>query len=1376
MQVRVNPTGNIDKDVELSYISKGNYEDANDIRHRQTDGSNFGGIMGIKGNDLKITIPTAASSTKLYRVYIRVSGIITSPTVPVDNNDGVIVFEDTSGTKTTVSAVLDQNQSLANYASALQSLITAAGGGAGSFFYSSLTSITSTYGYFEFSQNAITDNEYVIYHISEAGKRDLAEIVLIRDFISDIVDFTVIGSAYYNEDLFLFSASEDVDYPSGQRPVSEIGVVYYDNANDAYSYTRLLRTRELGFTRENRFEIELEASGNRISLYATDNNSYPRSFYINRPDVTGNPYSTDQMLSINGGDYNLSTVGFETQLFMGNPNSRLSVVEVREGSGSLTTGSKRYTGCFISSGTKSEYLYPTNQVNIYTSSFSKPYEISGNAESEVSDKSVILNIDNIPADVYDFFELVVIEYSGLSVSAKTVQRYAIGNGQTSLSVEHSDIGQDNIPLSINEVIAITSKYNKVATLKLFDNRLTASNLTEQVDLNLSEWASQIKHSIEQKDLNSIGLMGSDFNTQEPSYSFGEYMDPLNVYHNSGYMLHDTYRFGIQVKDKLSGKWSAPYWVDDIRFDFLSYNVTDDSANPSSWRRTANNIDQNLTKGITTGVGSNSDTDYAVNTRAYYVSFSNINMDYVETTTGKKIRDLISAFRIVRAERIPEVLATGILTVAYVDSLSTYVPWEEPFDRISLPPASGMDYGFFLSPDIYFGTTKYTYINGDKLKVCAPFRGPNNVVNGPGRSDTGQAFSSSDNYSRYVDYAGYFDSAKFSYTDVTISDHVELSSTNKFELPNGSGVYVSRKITDTSTTPDRTRIATYQHAFKFPSSIFGSSGGFGNVNTQFQDSGMYYAQIFRDLGANQKYPKNKELTVYNSTGHLYVLSGIEAGTLTQSVFGGDTFTQKTHMQMYYSDANPVNASYGGVGCGFYSQNITNTQMRAIEEHNLEYSGPGYLFPQYTDKNNDVSIIGLTPSFNDGSWGAGLIYWLEQWPEVSNQNVYNKGYSWRDDVMVEIGYDENNTYNGRKPATITWSAKKTVGSKADAYRIFQPLDFADLDLTYGEIAHHDVINNAFYTWQDYSFQRQYFRDASLIGADTGSDIVVGSGSILGAPGVELTSIGSNKKWSIIKGNNPDGKETAYWYNDRLQKIVRLAGNGIDVISNRGLMSFLINNGKYGRDDYKPLAGKGIHAVWNDKYSEAIFTFKYRKPGEETDSAFTLVYDEINGGFSSFHSYYPNIYLRYGNTFFSTKPDEQNKVYLHDSGSESTYYGTKFYPNITMVMNYDLNTSKIFEAVQVVSDKQPYRIDFTVSSKNGSGNNYVSYLEQGDFEQREDLWYSSIKNESNTTGLNSDDTSRLFGKWLKMKLSLRASGDNQKLLNTIVKFRPNPRLYNT
>jgi hypothetical protein len=115
---------------------------------------------------------------------------------------------------------------------------------------------------------------------------------------------------------------------------------------------------------------------------------------------------------------------------------------------------------------------------------------------------------------------------------------------------------------------------------------------------------------------------------------------------------------------------------------------------------------------------------------------------------------------------------------------------------------------------------------------------------------------------------------------------------------------------------------------------------------------------------------------------------------------------------------------------------------------------------------------------------------------------------------------------------------------------------------------------------------------------------------------------------------------------------------------------------------------------------------------------------------------------------------------------YYGTANNGSITSVVNYDLNLSKNFEAIQVVSGTTPYRLDFTTRD-------HVSFLTQGEFEELEDYFYAPVKNDSTGTGVNSNDTTRLWGRFLKIKFTF-LGGAAQKLLNYVVKYRPNHRLY--
>ena len=65
-QVRVTPSGRLDKDTEISYIREGNYTDAINIRHRNSDGQNIGGVMSIGGNNLEVTIPDYTATTQEY--------------------------------------------------------------------------------------------------------------------------------------------------------------------------------------------------------------------------------------------------------------------------------------------------------------------------------------------------------------------------------------------------------------------------------------------------------------------------------------------------------------------------------------------------------------------------------------------------------------------------------------------------------------------------------------------------------------------------------------------------------------------------------------------------------------------------------------------------------------------------------------------------------------------------------------------------------------------------------------------------------------------------------------------------------------------------------------------------------------------------------------------------------------------------------------------------------------------------------------------------------------------------------------------------------------------------------------------------------------
>lgn len=1464
--VRVTPSGIMDKDTDMAYVSQGNYVDANDIRHRQTDGSAFGGVMSVLGNNLAVTIPDYVTSNKKFRIFLDLTdfydtavGSVSftwkiqeagSPFIGVATNSATFIA------------------SLSVFANTVYTTITSliAYTPVGSFSFTATKTIGGVVyaGYFdiEFTGNTL---EYELW--VENTTSNAASIFVIQDWIPSAVDrsFRIIGSQQLEEDLYVWLAS--VTKKSGIiSAVSEIGVIRSNDNDVSYTYRRLLRSKNLNFSTDRRVEATLERNGDEINIYWTDGFNKPRALYLKNSLKN----TTDGLLYANGGYYELENIDIDSSFFTPNSKAYLEFVAVSTG-GAITSGNKRYTGRFLTDDlVPGDFLYPTNPINIYSANPAIPSLITGDADGTPTDKSVRLLLRNIPANIYKYFELVAIEYVDQTFTTKIVQRFPLSLDQTTLEVQHTNLGQENILLSNNELLAITSKYLTVQNIKIFDNRMVLSNVTEQMDLDLSTWAQTITHSLETQPVTSLGfLKPSDFadeNLTSWAYRFGEHLDPKNTYQFTSYMMNDTYRFGIQVQWKETGKWSSPYWVDDIRFDTSSTNVIGS-------RRTANNINVNLTDDDNTLVNN------------YYVKFGNIQLNYA--IGSSYVRDLIVGFRFVRAKRIPEVLSTGYFLPAAYNLITAlpnvnnsrkkeYSPYFREltssgfvttlitgpsgvntttnvitfsgnhnlykgqslfFQTSGTPPSpledetqyyaiivsptqiklsntsnlteidltsagtgvfnfntileadavknypvsqssntNGSEELFFYSIDNYFLNEEYEFNTSlDELRILGV---PNTKFHMRGSRIPSVGYAG-----EYIDFNGYFmagnnpylriaDSAAIPSSTINLNGHNRLEEGERKVLSSGKIVFNGNN----SCPCVRAELFSLSAQLK------------PNVGTNFsglinsENSGIYYGQIFRNLGANKKYPANKELTQYETTGHYYLLNAGQTGTINGvSVYGGDVFNQKTHMHIKLQNAG----NFESYAMGIYSQNKINAQMFHILESDTSLSGEPYVFPQYPNYPADASnasnynyVLKGDTRFNpttstiefaqytpldEKSISIPLIYWFTQ---DKKQSYYSRSYDYRDDTILEQGYNSNSKYDGTIPNRVVWSAKKVTGSQKDNFRIFQPIDFAELDLSNGPITHQEVINNNFYTFQPYSVQRQYFRDASLIGADAGTDIVIGSGSILGAPGQELSSIGLFKKWSTVKGKNQTGKDTFYWYNEQLQKLLRFGDDGTRVISDKGMMSYLLNNGKFVSSYDYHLTGLGVHGVWNDKYSEAIFTFKY--VDEPTTKQFTLVYDEIKNGFVGFHSYYPNIYLRYKNTFFSPNPSVQKTIYIHDRGSESTYYGTYVTPTLTAVMNYEPNMSKNFEALQMVSDQQPFFVDLSTP-------NHISYLDETEFEEREDLWYSPIKNDSTVTGVNNADTSRLWGKWLKIKMSFEASVGKQKLINFMVKFRPMARLFN-
>ena len=378
-----------------------------------------------------------------------------------------------------------------------------------------------------------------------------------------------------------------------------------------------------------------------------------------------------------------------------------------------------------------------------------------------------------------------------------------------------------------------------------------------------------------------------------------------------------------------------------------------------------------------------------------------------------------------------------------------------------------------------------------------------------------------------------------------------------------------------------------------------------------DYGVYYGQIFQ---ANRgKYGPTGD-AIYIDTGKSFKVDSlsmvdvipnisnysVDSVDINQiKVFGGDAFTQGFYLanrkinpsfkteegnwnfehfiQAYnsddgYDEAGPSTPMSPGFGSGmkFYSQNRVNAQMRADDSDS-------FVFP----KDGPLSAW-----LNEDEFGFGTEF------------RYNNSYTPKNGVLSYSSINDRLLKQQTDlPSRIDYSEKYDQQTIDDRNQSFLPLNFKDIDQTFGEIISHKNVNGELFTLQPRKLQAQYFHATGQLQTDVaeGMNIVIGDGAVLARDGQTLSSYGTQHKWSVIKGRSPGGKDVLYWFNQESKLIMRFGADGTVVLSDvKGLRSFLENDTRWTEGIYTPYVNQGIRAVWDDEYKEAIWTWRGYRAG--------------------------------------------------------------------------------------------------------------------------------------------------------------------------------------
>lgn len=1381
--IRFTPSGGLDTDTENLYLSSGSYRYALNLRKDSISGEDRGSLKTINGNSLIVELAGVEKQTHRLRININLNSALGSdPNIFIGELSefrGDIVSGGVNwGKKIAAYPALGTGDAidetfafiLANLRSNNPDL---------NLGTPTLTKTSSYAGYFDLEITTVGYNYFrllITYGSISSVDWGTISTTVLREGINVEGDLIPIGSVRVSDTTYLFSTVSG----GGIGEIGALRQTLTNPSNSQWNYTRLLRSVELPFSDSHQITGSGERDGLKDSLYITDNNDTLLKFYL----PLGN-YVTDGGLEDNGGYLVLGSI-FETmRLFSTSSSSYISDIKVKT-SGTLTAGNKRYTGRFLTSFLGSTEFLPLSQnVPIFAAKLNAPQFIVGDSPGTVTDKSVTMSVQNIPRNVYKYFELAVIEFNGDSSTQKIVHRYVIPDGATSLNVEHTNIGQDNTDLSLEELYSIRASYRSAKTLSLLDNHLIASNLKSDEEYDLSAWAQTFQHYIGVKELSSVGHFGdvwapsSSVQTTNsvPDIRLGEYMVPENVTNYTGYMFNDTYRFGVEVKWKSSGKWSKPYWVDDIKIDARASNVIGNRRSKSC--------------DVTGGKLFNGDSIYV-----YHPVFHGIDFSYA-VGTATQVADIVDEIRFVRSPRIPEVLATGLLLTNRWSGNEVAIP--SPGD--SYLRSNNENYGYFFSPDHFLGgVSPYTDISNISFNLTGitpstdyikPVTRTANSVEFGHMVQVGQPSASPNSTGHTISHCAYLTSGAS-----VLFDSIRVYNSPSF------GSILNHQTCDSLVVK------------------FDSTKNF-TLDTAVYQRGAY-AQQFLNLGANLKYPQNKELSQYFVISDPLILSHISRND-EHLVFGGDVFTQKTTVRIFATQRTIRE----GLGYSFYSQNVVNSQLRSINS-----DGDGYMFPvkintDFTTATYPGSMLNLHKSMVN--WLCDLF--------TPEQQFYYSHYNAKDSVLLNTGFDTLDIIPKEYPSRVVWSMFKPNASVSDFNTVFQPLDYKDLDLNSGEITHHDIANGYLYLWQPREFRREYFNFSALLSSSQG-DIIAGSGDNMSQRGVTISRYGSEHKYSIIKGKSFGGDDVFYWFSAAEKKIVRFGSDGVRVISDTKTVSSYLIQKVFNTDEDTPVTNVGINAVYNQRHSEAIFTFKlkdsnrfinpygstsvdgnvlnwnagfllpgfglsgfemvenqmyytenskhrsgaynifrytggigttqYAEPAvgspyyelldidyANLHSIFTLAWDEKQSSFSSFYGFYPNLYIPTGNGYLTTKPTERNKVYLHDTGAILNFYGELLNYSFKFVFNYDPNLAKIFSGLHYNVEVKPELIEYETDMIDG-------YMGQQDVSELDGFFYSPITHQT-----------RPVGKYLVVSIS-GYNGQPQSIFNFICKYRPSYILY--
>ena len=948
---------------------------------------------------------------------------------------------------------------------------------------------------------------------------------------------------------------------------------------------------------------------------------------------------------------------------------------------------------------KTDFVAESGMVSIFKGQIDNIASISGTLDNELTDKAITLrlsNLDRAYSKLYIYYTKDTSDTNGVRYTSAYMinDPYSIQHNIEDITITgYEDVSE----VSIEE---INLQYNLVTAAKTqaqVQNMLFLGN-TQGVNLNLKDLQNLsyfIKVTLSQDD--NIGFVNPKDYSVDKDDAQSEYYNPLNIYYKLGYWPDEIYRLGvvyIMIDDSLSPVFS----LRGTEFGKVGNSNISDAEKPMTNDGKMNYLERDAFLGgsgwldNTFGVFKNPNVDIIGSNKVsplyYKIDLSKI--------TGILPKYGVKGYFIVRQKRIPTSLCQG-LSVG-IDNYS-YTPLLKSGDRW---------FGeSFVTPDGRLSTSfqkRKAFVN--KIECSGLLSLDAAVIPTLQSTFDGSNFYITTNTSKgdlKIDDKNdrhFYVTPKSGNTQTFIAHTSYINSDTPLKYVNGYSY--STKCGAAEDVSQFSFLGKRETGKTNLALIRGLYCPYLGVSATLQDNTVYTIKI---PNYSESFIKNYFKIRQNDNSPFFAISDrMSLDKTSLNVFRGDCYTNTVTMRInrnFIDSEVPVNEiimddttwsdNYGGYfntingkeegdksDKGDYSKinradvNTVPLGMwvtfKCLSNYNLGLRSIDYSHP------DEHALMGNPRTFYPVSDITTNVS-----HKIEESYILNQGYGAtvghrREFAAANVPYTKE-LFDNR----IYFSNVQTYGDFQNAYRIFQGLDYQDIERQYGAIVKLIPWSGNLLCIFEHGIGIIPVNEKALLSTQSGQSIhMYGAGVLQNQISVISPDFGSIWQESIIR--TPRG---VYGVDTYAKKIWRVTYNGgFETISDMKVQRFLNDNIKLSEEDKKPIIGiKNVKTHFNNFKGDIMFTFY----NTSNNTNWNLCYNERMDKWITRYSWTPLYSENIDNIFYSI--DQKN----------ASIYGC-IYNNISN--NYGIHTDKheadesgISANITLAPDTAAFNSDFTV-----------------------------------------------------------------------------------